>query len=96
MPTSDVLFSIVEKLNGGRPWGRFLDSGTGAHSLRWIQSLATESWCAITADTGMQRTIQADSTIRPRPGDSLVVGNWMDDQFCHTLGEQVRYIHSGL
>jgi hypothetical protein len=84
---ADVLFSVVEKLNGGRPWGTFLDAGTGVHSLRWIQALPTTSWTAITADKQMLNTIQKDSSISLRASDSLVVGNWMDDSFCANLGK---------
>ena len=83
----DLLFSVVEKFNGDRDWGKFLDAGTGAHSLRWIQTLNTIGWTAITADNQMKRNIENDPIINVRPCDSLVVGNWMDDDFCATLGK---------
>ena len=31
--------------------GRFLDAGTGTHSLKWINTLDTEGFTAVTADT---------------------------------------------
>jgi hypothetical protein len=82
----DLLFSTVEKFNGDREWGHFLDAGTGVHSLRWIQTLPTTGWTAITADNGMKRNIEMDPVINMRPSDSLVVGNWMDNDFCSSLG----------
>jgi len=30
--------------------GKFLDAGTGTHSLKWINTLDTESFTAVTAD----------------------------------------------
>lgn len=83
----DILFSTVEVFNTGRDWGRFLDAGTGVSSLQWIQTLSTTSWTAITADNQMLRSIKAETSIKIRPFDSLVVGNWMDSNFCSTLGK---------
>jgi hypothetical protein len=83
----DVLFSALERWQENRPWGRFLDAGTGVNSLIWVQGLETLSWDAITADTNMKREIQSHSEIKLRPQDSLLVGNWMDDKFCQDLGK---------
>ncbi len=85
----DILFSSIEKLHGTRLWGKFLDAGTGLHSLKWVQTLATTSWTAITADHHMKSQIQIDSNVssRMRPVDRLLVGNWMDEKFCQTLGQ---------
>ncbi len=73
----------------GRVWGRFLDAGTGVHSLKWIQKLPTTAWTAITADTNMSATIMRDASVASaiRSVDSLVVGNWMDEHFCNNLGK---------
>lgn len=84
---SDILFATVEKFNGSREWGRFLDAGTGAHSLIWIQTLATTSVTAITADRQMSNNIERDPKVKLRKSDNLVVGNWMDDGFCAQLGK---------
>jgi len=84
---SDILFSTVERYNSHRNWGRMLDAGTGVHSLKWIQSLSTTSWCAITADNYMRAQIEQNTDIIIRPCDRLVVGNWMDDEFCTSLGK---------
>jgi hypothetical protein len=83
----DVLFTALERWQQDRPWGRFLDAGTGVNSLIWLQGLDTLSWDAITADMNMKREIQSHSEIRMRPQDSLLVGNWMDDKFCADLGK---------
>lgn len=83
----DILFSTVERYHAPRPWGRFLDAGTGVHSLKWLQTLETTSWTAITADNYMRAQIEKEHDIKMRPVDRLLVGNWMDDKFCETLGE---------
>ena len=82
----DILFSSVEKYHGSRPWGRFLDAGTGVHSLKWLQTLTTPSWAAITADNYMKAQIEKEPGIAIRPDDKLLVGNWMDESFCESLG----------
>lgn len=87
---NDILFTTIEKLHAPLRFGRVLDSGTGVNSLKWIQSLDTcSTWTAITADTQMQSTILSDPGIAAgiRPNDRLLVGNWMNDQFCDSLGE---------
>lgn len=84
----DILFSTIETFHASLPWGRLLDAGTGIHSLKWIQTLNTDAYTAITADSQMCRNILADETIKPlRSTDSLIVGNWMDENFCRTLGK---------
>jgi hypothetical protein len=70
------LFAHVERLHAGRPWGRVLDAGTGAHSLGWIKGLPTDSWTAISADAN---TVAA---LRPleRPADRVLHGVWSDHE----------------
>jgi hypothetical protein len=82
----DILFGKIESWQGTTPWGKFLDAGTGVHSLKWLQKINTESWTAITADHGMKRNCEA-AGINIRPVDSILVGNWMDDAFCESLGK---------
>ena len=62
----DILFSSIEKMNAMRCWGRFLDAGTGVHSLKWIQKLPTTEWVAITADNNMKAQITNDKDIKMR------------------------------
>lgn len=85
----DALFSCIERIHGNRQWGRFLDAGTGLHSLKWIQALKVTSWTAITADQNMKNTILKDDGVckAMRDHDQLVVGNWMDDTFTGSLGQ---------
>lgn len=83
----DLLFSIIDKFNSGRVWGRFLDAGTGVNSIKWIQTLPTSSWTAITADKYMMSSIKNDPGVIIRESDSVLVGNWMDDNFCSNLGK---------
>lgn len=63
MIMGDILFSSIEKMNAMRCWGRFLDAGTGVHSLKWIQKLPTTEWVAITADNNMKAQITNDKDI---------------------------------
>ncbi len=81
----DVLFTTIEKWQGQKPWGRVLDAGTGAHSLKWLLALPTDGVVAITADDGMKRVIQSDPDICLKSTDRVVVGNWMNQEFCDAL-----------
>mmetsp|Transcript_11369 Transcript_11369/g.17237 ORF Transcript_11369/g.17237 Transcript_11369/m.17237 type:complete len:326 (-) Transcript_11369:104-1081(-) len=42
---NDVLFNAIEdmQIKSGKPFGKFLDAGTGVHSLRWIATLIPNS-----------------------------------------------------
>jgi hypothetical protein len=83
----DVLFETVERYHESRPWGRVLDAGTGVASVKWMMKLSTcSAWTAITADERMKSAILNDANVSIRDCDKLVVGNWMDDAFCATLG----------
>ena len=50
--------------------------------MKWIQKLDTTGWTAITADNAMKTQIISDRDINLRDSDKLVVGNWMDVEFC--------------
>ena len=88
---ADILFTTIENWHSmrGVSWGRFLDAGTGIHSLQWIQKLETAEWVAITADNSMKTNTENDALIkeRIRDVDKILVGNWMDSQFCGQLGK---------
>ncbi len=77
-------------------WGRFLDAGTGAHSLSWVQQLPLASWAAVTADKQMKRTVEneaARDTTGKRPENSkgnIVLGNWDDEKLL--AGEQYEVV----
>lgn len=72
------LFRHIETLQGERPWGAFLDAGTGTNSASWIASLETERWTAVTGADG--HAIQVRDAVEPvrRPQDRIVLGNWAD------------------
>lgn len=79
-PRISSLFRYIESLQGTLPWGSVLDAGTGVKSLQWIRTLDTERWTAITASHGMVKQIrEALGDDGDRPGDRLLVGNWVDD-----------------
>lgn len=84
----DILFKTIEKFHGAKSWGRILDAGTGVHSIKWIQSLPSSGWTAITADTNMRHQMMKESGVATsmRSQDSVIVGNWMDNEFCENLG----------
>lgn len=80
----DALFGAIEKQQGDKPFGDFLDAGTGVHSLRWIatlKSLGMNKFTAITADVEMQRRVQneADSLGMSDDGE-IVIGNWFGNK----------------
>jgi hypothetical protein len=63
-------------------WGSVLDSGTGELSLAFIVTRNTSRWTAVTADKQRQRRMAEKFAGQTRAGrDTLVIGNWMDDQF---------------
>ena len=77
----DALFDTIERWQGGRPWGRVLDAGTGAHSLRWIRSMETTGWTAVTGDPARERNLREQTGTAMRPEDAVTTGNWSDELF---------------
>ncbi|WP_202407984.1 hypothetical protein [Novosphingobium silvae] len=75
---ASTLFAHIEALHGDRSWGSVLDAGTGSGSIRWIQSLSTERWTAVTGAEGHALQVQALAEARRRPADRIVLGNWAD------------------
>jgi hypothetical protein len=81
--TEEALFAHLEKLQGREPWGRFLDAGTGRHSLAWVAGLATARWTAVTADPARAAALEREFAARMRPGDRIARGDWTDPAFLH-------------
>lgn len=79
--TGSRLYQIVADMQGERPWGNVLDAGTGKGSLRWLLTLDTERWTAITASPGMAEQVTQELGDQKRPEDRLLVGNWSDPEF---------------
>ncbi len=73
------LFGYIETLQRQRPWGRFLDAGTGRHSLKWLLTLETEEWTAITASKRMAGQVRETVGSAMRDRDRILVGNWIND-----------------
>jgi hypothetical protein len=72
------LYRKVAELQGEKPWGSVLDAGTGRSSMRWLLSLPTERWTAVTGASRMAEVTRQEIGERMRDVDRLVVGNWMD------------------
>jgi hypothetical protein len=61
--SDDQLFGSIEKtqLNEGKPFGTFLDAGTGAHSLKWMASLIIDN---IDADANADTNADANTVLK--------------------------------
>lgn len=72
-------------------WGSVLDSGTGELSLAFLVTRNTSSWTAVTADKQRQRRMSEKLAGQIRADvDTLVIGNWMDDNFLK--GQQFDWV----
>jgi hypothetical protein len=72
------LYQRVAELQGRKPWGSVLDAGTGRSSMRWLLSLPTVSWTAVTGSKRMAEVTRQEIGEQMREVDRLIVGNWMD------------------
>lgn len=72
------LLRHIETLQGGRPWGTFLDAGTGVQSLRWVADLDTQHWTAVSASAHYAKQVRTAVKQVQRPEDRIVRGNWVD------------------
>jgi len=93
----DALFGAIEKQQGDKPFGSFLDAGTGQHSLRWIASLVERELCsdftAVTADETMQANCQRElDQLGVTSAYNLVKGNWFDEKKPLQLEQQFDVI----
>ncbi|QEI07274.1 class I SAM-dependent methyltransferase [Pigmentiphaga aceris] len=75
---SDPLFDFIRDYQGEQAWGSVLDAGTGQHSMRWLTGLDTERWSAVTGAASMAQQLHQDFDAQMRTQDSLVLGNWSD------------------
>lgn len=83
---TDALFKYIEEQQAERPWDRVLDAGTGEHSLRWVQSLDTTGWTAVTVDATRTQEMLPKWEPLMRSSDQIVLGSWTDPDFLK--GEQ--------
>ena len=72
------LLRHIQRLQGDRPWGSFLDAGTGVQSIRWVADLETEQWTAISASPSHADQVRAAIKQKQRTNDRVVFGNWVD------------------
>lgn len=72
------LYDRITELHSGQPWGSVLDAGTGRASMRWLLSLQSERWTAVTGSPRMAEKTREVIGAQMRPQDRLIVGNWMD------------------
>ncbi|MGG4605216.1 class I SAM-dependent methyltransferase [Paenalcaligenes sp. Me131] len=77
-PSIGLLYQKVTELQAQTPWGNVLDAGTGLGSMRWLQSIDSSSWTAITGAEGMARQIRQSPIFHAREQDRLLVDNWMN------------------
>lgn len=78
--TGSALFTYIESLQGGRPFGSVLDAGTGTHSIRWLSGVETVRWTAVTEAPAHAAQVQETVGKAMRPQDRLLVGNWTDPE----------------
>lgn len=76
-----AILRYIEAQQGERPWGRFLDAGTGLKSLRWVAGLDTASWTAVTGASGDADIVAAGIKSTRREDDRVLLGNWADASF---------------
>ena len=78
----DALFGAIEEQQGAKPFGSFLDAGTGMHSLRWIATLKSKGmtgFTAVTADKNMQKNVQRESdALGVSDIGQIEMGNWFE------------------
>ena len=78
MGRPSALFRHIEDLQGTKPWGSFLDAGTGMNSIKWVSGLNTDRWVAVTGATAHAIQVRDASEPVRRPEDRIIVGNWAD------------------
>lgn len=77
----DVLFGSIERQQGTKPFGNFLDAGTGVHSLCWIATLGDKGmtdFTAVTADANMKQSCEKTIAELGVYGN-IAMGNWFSE-----------------
>ena len=70
--------ACIKSLHGEGSFGSVLDAGTGPRSIRWLTTLKSDRWTAVTGDPIMELKVRRLLVDRQRPKDQLVLGNWND------------------
>lgn len=76
---TSALFHHIAELQGGQPWGCFLDAGTGVNSSLWSTALTVDRWVGVSGSLAHARQVEGEIAARLRPDDGLIVGNWADE-----------------
>eukprot|EP00929_Paragymnodinium_shiwhaense_P092105 TRINITY_DN51994_c0_g1_i2.p1 TRINITY_DN51994_c0_g1~~TRINITY_DN51994_c0_g1_i2.p1 ORF type:complete len:353 (+),score=36.59 TRINITY_DN51994_c0_g1_i2:82-1140(+) len=80
-PPDDEVFEWLRQHTPMQNWGSVLDAGTGPDSFQWLASCPVRSITAVTADPGMQATMEDDIGQYVDPSiDKVIVGNWLNRQ----------------
>ena len=74
------LLRYMQSVQGDRPWGTFLDAGTGVQSIRWVADLDTEYWTAISASPFDAQRVSDAIKDKQRPVDRIIQGNWVNPE----------------
>ena len=74
------LYERIHELHGTMPWGSVLDAGAGPGSMRWLLSLATVRWTAVTGSPRMADVVRKQIGEQMRSHDRLIVGNWLEPE----------------
>lgn len=77
---TSLLFRYIHRLQGDRPWGRFLDAGSGRLSIHWVASLETTDWTAVTASRQMAGWVRDSIAGSMRADDRILIANWANDR----------------
>lgn len=94
--SEDETYGRIEQnqKNINKPYGKFLDAGTGYYSLRWLASLAHKhsdptdplffsEYKAVTADPNFREDVYNEAkNLGVDEVGSVVLGNWQDPNFC--------------
>lgn len=72
------LLRYIQALQGDKPWGTFLDAGTGVQSMRWVSDLGADRWTAISASPSHAKQVGKAIKSTQRSKDQIIIGNWVD------------------
>ena len=81
MSGPEAIWSEIEQLQGGKPWGNILDAGTGMQSLDWVRGLSSTSWTAVTANVNTRDVLLSSVKQSMRRRDRILLGRWEDADF---------------
>jgi hypothetical protein len=92
-------FRILIKILGEQPltleqvyfWQLNFITFFGVTSLRWITSLKTDQWVAVTASPQMKKQVRSKMKKKMRTNDHILLGTWSSEQ----LHSEVKNVTNG-